>query len=278
MKTWNKLSPEEAHVIERKGTEAAFSGKFNNHFEVGVYSCRRCDAPLYLSADKFRSHCGWPSFDDEIQGAVERKSDPDGRRTEIVCATCKAHLGHVFEGERLTEKNERHCVNSLSLSFEKCELETAVFAAGCFWGVEHLMKSTPGVLRTTVGYTGGHVREPTYQQICTGTTGHVEAVKILFDPKKTTFETLVKLFFEIHDPTQPDGQGPDIGEQYLSAVFVSNDEQRKTVRKLLGKLQKKGFDVATEIREAKMFWPAEAYHQNYYRKNGKHPYCHSRVR
>jgi peptide methionine sulfoxide reductase msrA/msrB len=275
---YNKLTPEEERVIVNKSTERPFSGQYVNHKEKGTYICKRCDAPLYRSDSKFDSHCGWPSFDEEIPGAVKRIPDPDGERTEIICNKCGAHLGHVFTGEGFTAKNTRHCVNSISLKFIPAEKETmtgtAYFAGGCFWGVEYYLKKEPGVISTRVGYMGGHTKNPTYKEVCTGSTGHAETLEVVFDPSRTSYEKLARLFFETHDPTQRNRQGPDIGEQYRSAIFYTDDNQKKTAEKLIDILKNKGFRVATELAKADTFWVAEKYHQDYYGKTGKLPYCH----
>lgn len=273
------LTPDEERIIVHKGTEMPFSGKFNSFYEEGTYICRRCSTPLYTSSDKFDSECGWPSFDDGIAGAVKRIPDADGHRVEIQCAACGAHLGHVFVGEQLTKKNTRHCVNSLSMSFIPAKKQTAtaraIFAGGCFWGMEFQFKKAPGVTAVYSGYTGGTKPDPTYKEVCTGRTGHLEAIEVTFDPSKTTYETLATLFFEIHDPSQANGQGPDIGEQYHSAVFYTDDEQKQTAEKLIGILRKKGYSIATKLIQAGTFWKAEEYHQDYYAKTGGAPYCHA---
>ena len=274
----NQLTDEEEQIIIHKGTEAPFTGKYLNNKEAGSYVCKHCNTPLYRSEDKFDSHCGWPSFDDEIPGAVKRVPDKDGIRTEIICNTCGAHLGHVFINEGFTEKNVRHCVNSISLKFipanRATEIQKAFFAGGCFWGVESLLKKAKGVKSTRVGYMGGKTSNPSYEQVCSGTTGHAETLEIDFDPAQTTFEELAKLFFEIHDPTQVNRQGPDVGNQYRSAIFYVNDEQKKVAENLVQLLKDKGYKVATEIVKADAFWEAEEYHQDYYQKTGKQPYCH----
>ncbi len=275
---YNSLTPEEEYVIINKGTERPFTGKYYKHNEKGTYICKRCNAPLYKSDSKFDSGCGWPSFDEEIPGAVKRIPDPDGLRTEIICANCGAHLGHVFEGEMFTPKNTRHCVNSISLNFipESTDLKKAIFAAGCFWGVEYYFNKAKGVISTQVGYTGGKKERPTYEEVCSGITGHYEAVEVTFNPSETSFEELAKLFFEIHDFTQTNGQGPDIGEQYLSVAFYFDEEQKSILENLIIYLTSKGYKVATLIKPATTFWVAEEYHQRYYDKKGTNPYCHYR--
>ncbi|HLS28971.1 MAG TPA: bifunctional methionine sulfoxide reductase B/A protein [Opitutales bacterium] len=276
---FNPLNPEEEWVILQKGTERPFTGKFNDHYEPGTYLCKRCDAPLYRSESKFDARCGWPSFDDEIEGAVKRVPDADGRRTEIICANCGGHLGHVFLGEGFTPKNTRHCVNSISMKFEPAaqsqKTETAIFASGCFWGTEYFLKKAEGVLSVESGYIGGTTENPSYEEVCSGKTGHAEAVRVVFNPDKVSFEELARLFFETHDPTQVNRQGPDIGTQYRSGIFYLNDEQKETAEKLISLLREKSLDVATEVTEADTFWVAEDYHQDYYEKTGGIPYCHA---
>jgi peptide methionine sulfoxide reductase msrA/msrB len=277
---YNKLTPEEEKVIVYKATERPWTGEYLNNKEKGTYTCKRCDAPLYRSEDKFDSHCGWPSFDDEIPGAVLRIPDADGMRTEIVCAKCGAHLGHVFLGEEFTSKDTRHCVNSISMNFvpdtpqSKPATDTAIYAGGCFWGVEYYMEQKDGVISVISGYIGGTKDHPTYKEVCTGTTGHAEAVEVVFDPSKVTYEELTRLFFEIHDPTQVNRQGPDFGMQYRSEVFYRTEEQKKTAEDLIAILKNKGYKVATKVTKATTFWPAEDYHQDYYEHKGTLPYCH----
>ncbi|MDP8217947.1 MAG: bifunctional methionine sulfoxide reductase B/A protein [Candidatus Theseobacter exili] len=276
--SYKKLSKDEERVIVYKGTEAPFSGRYDDFFEKGNYFCKRCNARLYNSSDKFESSCGWPTFDSEIKGAIRRQKDADGKRTEILCANCGAHMGHVFEGGKLTEKNVRHCVNSISLTFsperENPDIAKAYFAGGCFWGVEYLFDHKEGVISVLSGYMGGSLENPSYQDVSYRNTGHIEIVEITYDVNKVSYEDLARFFFEIHDPTQADGQGPDIGEQYLSVIFTNNEQEKKIADKLIYILKDKGYQVVTKVLPVSRFWKAEEYHQNYYNKNKKKPYCH----
>ena len=277
------LTKEEERVIIHKGTQLPFIGKHTYNFKKGIYTCKQCGNPLYKSSDKFEAFCGWPSFDDIIPGAVLEVKERETKRTEIICAKCKGHLGHVFRGEGFTKKSTRHCVNSISLDFVRedevelnTNLKTAIFAAGCFWGVEYHFSKTKGVIKAISGYTGGKTENPTYKEVCRGDTGHIEAVKVVYDDKIIKYEDLVKLFFEIHDFEQEGGQGPDIGEQYESYIFYANEKEKQIANKTINALKKKGYAPQTKLKQAKEFYKAETYHQNYYDKKGGEPYCHVR--
>ena len=228
-----------------------------------------------------------------MPGAVRRVPDADGQRVEILCAHCGGHLGHVFEGEGFTDKNTRHCVNSLSRSFAPAGSEeekaafarakavaactgTAIVAGGCFWGVEDAFHKLPGVCEAVSGYTGGHVPAPGYEDVSRGDTGHAEAVRVTFDPSKVTYEQVLRRFFEIHDPTQLNRQGPDVGEQYRSAVFYLDEEQKAVAEKLMARLRELGYKVVTQLRPAGAFYEAEAYHQRFAERTGRGA-CHLAV-
>ena len=275
---YRDLTQQEQNVILHGGTESPYSGIYVDTFEGGIYTCRRCGSPLYTSDTKFESHCGWPSFDREIPGAVTRRADADGIRTEILCSSCGAHLGHVFTGEGYTDTDTRHCVNSISMVFIPEErIQRAYFAAGCFWGVEYSFDHTDGVLFARSGYMGGDITEPEYTDVCSGSTGHAETVEVIFDSSTVSFRELAMMFFEIHDPEQVNRQGVDTGTQYRSAVFYTSEQQLSVINELVSALENSGYRVATEVSPAGSFWQAENYHQNYYDKNGVGSACHVRV-
>jgi peptide methionine sulfoxide reductase msrA/msrB len=270
------LTSAEAHVLLHQGTERPFSGELNANKGEGSYYCKQCGSPLFYSDAKFDSGSGWPSFDEALPNAVSERGDSDGVRIEALCATCGGHLGHLFRGERFTPRNKRYCVNSIALEFRAGPPQSeAVYAGGCFWGVEYLFNKLEGVISVTSGYTGGDLKNPTYQDVLQQTTGHYEAVKVIYDPRRISYEELTKFFFEIHDPTQANGQGPDIGPQYRSAIFYRSESEWESAHYLIDLLKKGGLKVVTAVLSAKQFWDAEGYHQNYYDKKGSLPYCHS---
>jgi peptide methionine sulfoxide reductase msrA/msrB len=272
------LTPDVVSIVLDCATEKPFSGEYYQFDGIGTYLCRRCGQALFRSTDKFLSSCGWPSFDDEIKGTIKRRLDKDGRRQEILCERCDAHLGHVFIGEYITEKNLRHCVNSLAVDFVEDKIvidsKELIVAAGCFWGVEYYFNQQDGVLKTEVGFCGGQLQNPSYDQVCYGNTGHLESVRVIYDANRVNLEDLVKLFFEIHDPTQATGQGPDIGSQYMSALFYYDDEQKNCQEQVIALLREKDIHVVTKLLPVSIFWKADNFHQAYYLKQNKEPTCH----
>jgi peptide methionine sulfoxide reductase msrA/msrB len=295
-KEWKHcLSPEAYKILRESGTEMPFSGKYYQNKETGVYHCAACGNPLFGSDTKFDSGTGWPSFFRPVSAeAVETKTDSSRgmARSEVRCGKCGSHLGHVFDdGPEPT--GLRYCMNSVALDFERAggavkagdegtreapATRLSTFAAGCFWGVETAFRKIKGVINVTVGYMGGHTKNPTYRDVCTDRTGHAEAVQVEYDPSVVTYEQLVDAFWGMHDPTTPNRQGPDVGSQYRSAIFYHNEDQMKAAGTSKERLEQSrklgGRNIVTEIVPAGDFFPAEEYHQRYLEKHG-FPGCHS---
>lgn len=304
---WRKrLSPEQFQVLRSSGTERPFCGTLLDNKQAGVYSCAGCGLPLFSSDSKFNSGTGWPSFFQPIgQGNVAERSDRSHGmvRSEINCARCDGHLGHVFDdGPRPT--GLRYCLNSAAMNFTpNSELATladpaaesagastradnnkpsstltAVLAGGCFWCTEAAFEDLDGVLDVESGYTGGTKETADYKTVCTGRTGHAEAIRITYDPARIDYDRLLDVFFEAHDPTQLDGQGADLGTQYRSAIFFADDEQLQAAQSKIDQLTAaRAFPkkIVTRLEKLGPFYPAEDYHQDYARNNPHQPYVAS---
>ena len=291
----SRLNPMQYRVTQENGTEPPFQNEFWDNKEQGIYVDIVSGEPLFSSKDKFKSGTGWPSFTKPLiaKNVVEKSDTTHGMvRVEVRSMNADSHLGHVFDdGPQPTGK--RYCINSASMRFIKAkDLEkegygqyaeqfgikitgrrVLVVAAGCFWCTEAIFEAQEGVISVVSGYAGGSKQNPTYEEVCTGKTGHTEAVKITYDSKKTKPETLLALFYRTFDATVPNGVAPDFGDQYRAAIFYSNESEKSLALAAKDAEQAKHKKkVHTDIIKLKKFWPAEDYHQDFVKRNPNHSY------
>jgi len=271
------LTDEEYRITRQKGTERAGTGAYCQAFESSLYGCRCCGTWLFDSREKFESGTGWPSFTQPVTPNVikyEEDTSYGMRRVEVMCNVCDAHLGHVFPDGPMPS-GLRYCINSASLrKVETDNLKMATFGGGCFWCTEVIFQSLDGVEQVTSGYSGGSVENPTYEEVTTGSTGHAEVIQVIFDQSIISYEDLVRIHLHTHNPTTLNRQGADVGTQYRSAIFTHDEAQAEAAQKVLEE-EKSSFSdaIVTEIAPFEKFYPAESYHQNFFKRNPNHGYC-----
>jgi peptide methionine sulfoxide reductase msrA/msrB len=298
------LDPLQFKVTQESGTERAFSNTYWNNHKSGIYVDIVSGEPLFSSLDKYDSGSGWPAFTRPLipDYVSEHKDGSAGmQRIEVRSKIADSHLGHVFE-DGPAPTGLRYCINSASMRFipaneleqegygaftalfetdedasTAATSEVAVLAGGCFWGMEDILRDIDGVIETEVGYTGGHVENPTYRDVSSKKSGHAEAVRIVFDPEKISYEEILGYFFRMHDPTTLNRQGNDIGTSYRSAIFYQDERQREIAEQVKEQVDGSGKwkdPIVTEIVKAGPFYSAEDYHQDYLVKNPNGYTCH----
>lgn len=287
---WKKVLPPDLYEVARHAdTERAFTGSMWKSETKGTYYCAACGNKLFRSNQKFVSSCGWPSFfeQDNPKSIWFRADNSYGmQRVEALCNRCDSHLGHLFDdGPEPTGK--RYCMNAVSLDFvpdatdKAVQLKTIVLGGGCFWCVEAVYQNLEGVEKVVSGYAGGTVKNPSYEEVCTGKTGAAEVVEITYNPTLTNLDEIFQVFFTVHDPTTLNRQGADVGTQYRSVIFYKDDNEKKAAQSLIQTLNQENIfpsKIVTTLEPLDTFWPAENYHQNYYANNADKPYCQMVVR